>query len=205
MSKLLNLTGKKFDKWFVIKRVPNRGRNVYWLCKCVCGVEREVDGVNLKERRSKSCGCYRPELISNSNKENSKIEHGLATKRTVFRLYVAGAKRRNLSFDLTFEQFIDLSQKSCYYCGIEPSTIRKSDHDNGDFIYTGLDRKNSKLGYTLDNVVPCCFKCNRMKSDNSIEEFLSHIKKILLKQEGDSHGKSERSFRTIGEERAIWN
>lgn len=32
-------------------------------------------------------------------------------------------------------------------------------------LYQGIDRVNSKIGYTLGNVVPCCKKCNTVKSD----------------------------------------
>lgn len=60
MEKSIDLTGKKFGKWTVIKRA---GVNVFnqptWLCKCECGTERIVDGRNLLRGLSKTCGCSR--------------------------------------------------------------------------------------------------------------------------------------------------
>ena len=44
--------------------------------------------------------------------------------------------------------------------------------------FTGIDRYDSKLGYTIENSVPCCKNCNRAKSDLSFEDFKLHIKKI---------------------------
>ena len=60
MSKLIDITGKKFNSLLVIKRVENeeKGR-ARWLCKCDCGNETIVRGSNLKNGAVKSCGCLR--------------------------------------------------------------------------------------------------------------------------------------------------
>ena len=53
----LNLLGKNFHYWKVLAGpILKRGRR-YWNCECVCGNTREVDGSNLKNGVSKSCGC----------------------------------------------------------------------------------------------------------------------------------------------------
>lgn len=54
--KFEDLTGRKFGKWTVIRRVMN-GRNyeVRWLARCECGEEREVRAWNLKSGSSRSC------------------------------------------------------------------------------------------------------------------------------------------------------
>jgi len=44
--------------------------------------------------------------------------------------------------------------------------------------YNGIDRINNERGYLKENCVAACFKCNKMKSDYTQEEFLDHIKKI---------------------------
>lgn len=56
----INLTGRKFGKLTVIKlgdRKPLSGYQLYWLCKCDCGNEKEILGSNLKLGLIKSCGC----------------------------------------------------------------------------------------------------------------------------------------------------
>lgn len=85
-----------------------------------------------------------------------------------FSQYKYDAKRRNYEFALTFEQFAELINKECHYCPIAPSR--------------GVDRVNNSIGYTIDNCVPCCSKCNEMKMDKSVEEFYSHIEKIYHKK-----------------------
>lgn len=57
--KKLNLATQIFGNWTVIKEdtsVITRGRT-YWLCRCVCGVERAVAGTSLTSEISTSCGC----------------------------------------------------------------------------------------------------------------------------------------------------
>lgn len=56
---LKDLTGQKFGKLTVIKRVSEVGKKLQWLCKCDCGTEIIVDGTNLKTGHTFSCGCIK--------------------------------------------------------------------------------------------------------------------------------------------------
>jgi hypothetical protein len=58
MSKLIDLTGKRFGRWTVLARTSERrGNNRKWLCRCDCGTERTVRGDKLRHGRSRNCGC----------------------------------------------------------------------------------------------------------------------------------------------------
>lgn len=81
--------------------------------------------------------------------------------------YKKSAKRRNITFLLSESDCIPFYNTICYYCG---------DKTNG----IGIDRLDNKIGYEMDNLVPCCYRCNIMKHISSKDEFLSHIKKILF-------------------------
>ena len=61
MGQLIDLTGKRFERWLVIKYAYHNP-DIFWLCKCDCGVERAVNGSILRKNQSKSCGCYAKEL-----------------------------------------------------------------------------------------------------------------------------------------------
>lgn len=52
----IDLVGKSFGKWEVLSRAPQK-KVVYYLCKCACGVRREVLSVSLRNGKSVSCGC----------------------------------------------------------------------------------------------------------------------------------------------------
>ena len=55
--KFIDLTGQKFGKLTVIKRVENdKHGQVMWLCECDCGCNSVVMGYNLKREHTKSCG-----------------------------------------------------------------------------------------------------------------------------------------------------
>ena len=76
------------------------------------------------------------------------------------------AKSKGKSFNITFEQFLLFFEKSCYYCGDKVESA-------------GLDRIDSSTGYSIENVVRACRKCNVAKGQMSIKEFLEHCKKII--------------------------
>lgn len=86
MSKLVDLTGKQFDRLTVIKRAPdyiqsNGRKRTMWLCMCECGNYITVDGEHLKSGATKSCGCLQRELTSKRfkryNKYNLDNEYGI--------------------------------------------------------------------------------------------------------------------------------
>jgi hypothetical protein len=77
---------------------------------------------------------------------------------------IGNAKGRNISFDLTEEQVENIIEKPCFYCG--------KNHSDG------IDRIDSTKPYTVNNCVPCCFICNRMKNKFSLDLFLDKVEKI---------------------------
>jgi hypothetical protein len=58
-STLKDLTGLRFGRWLVLRRVPNRGKSVMWECQCDCGTVKIVHGTSLKGGTSTNCGCVR--------------------------------------------------------------------------------------------------------------------------------------------------
>jgi len=59
MALIKDLTGKTFGRLTVIKEAGrSKGKQVLWKCRCRCGKERIVHGVDLSRGRTKSCGCF---------------------------------------------------------------------------------------------------------------------------------------------------
>jgi len=77
MSKMIDLKGKKFGRWTVIKKAEkvDRFRKIYWLCRCECGSEKEIAGTSLMQGISKSCGCFRREFSREMGEKTKK--HGM--------------------------------------------------------------------------------------------------------------------------------
>ena len=59
-----DLTGRKFNRWTVLRIYDRVGWQWRWWCKCECGIERAVHGNRLKSSDSKSCGCLKNEVSS---------------------------------------------------------------------------------------------------------------------------------------------
>ena len=67
MSRMIDMTGQTFGRLTVSDRAddyvsPSGRRFVQWRCKCNCGKDVVVLGINLKNGKTKSCGCLRAEL-----------------------------------------------------------------------------------------------------------------------------------------------
>lgn len=99
----------------------------------------------------------------------------------VLKQYRDGARSRGLSFELDIDEFKTLTSSKCHYCGADPSSIHYGDSRlNPWFAYTynGIDRKNNKIGYTVNNCLPCCTACNRAKLQTSYDEFIVYLEKV---------------------------
>lgn len=161
-----NLVGQRFTRLLVISLAedyisPKGNRSKQWTCLCDCGTLVVHSTGNLKKGTLKSCGCLQKEHY----KKISLSPFERKTNR-LYKDYVRNAKTRNLVFEITKEEFKQITNKSCAYCGEEANPIN------------GIDRIDSSLGYIKTNIISCCTKCNTMKHDYKLTEFLEHITKI---------------------------
>ncbi len=73
--KSIDIAGRTFGRWSVLKRVENTSKGqTQWLCRCECGNERVMASIILRRGISRSCGCL---LIETTIKRSTK--HGHAT------------------------------------------------------------------------------------------------------------------------------
>jgi len=99
-----------------------------------------------------------------------------STKFGRYTQYIKSAEKRNIKFELSKEEFINIISKKCTYCGISDITYYKT---NGA---GGIDRIDSNSDYTIDNCTPCCGMCNKMKLDYTKDDFLNQCTKIISNQ-----------------------
>lgn len=176
--KKTDITGLRFGRITVIglasRTARQKGTILHWNCLCDCGKTTVVKSQALHDGRTRSCGCLRDEVMKHA--WDKRKDYGEAQQNQTFIKYRLSAKNRGLSFELTKEQLLELTALDCHYCGNKPSNIRKG--PRGSHVYNGLDRKDNENGYTLDNVVPCCGICNRMKLTLGYEDFIEQAKRI---------------------------
>lgn len=104
-------------------------------------------------------------------------------------LYVSwrnGAKARRLPFQVDIEDLEGLwerQQGQCYYTGLRMHTALNAIQTRnlvGDPFAVSLDRKDSSLSYTIDNLCLCCMSVNLAKSAYSEQAFHGAIKDLRL-------------------------
>jgi len=147
MGKFYDITGKKYGRLTVLKRVPNLSeRTTRWLCQCDCGKLHEVNKNNLINGKVKSCGCMALELmIGNKYRETHK--------QSYTRLYYIwqGMKQRC---------YYEKEPSYLYYgaCGITVCDEWKNFEPfyrwalkNGYSKDLTIDRKNNSKGYSPEN------------------------------------------------------
>lgn len=64
MQKIESLVGQQFGYYTVLKEVAQRKTLRYYLCRCRCGVEREIAQNSLRAGTVRSCGCWKRQQMS---------------------------------------------------------------------------------------------------------------------------------------------
>lgn len=103
---------------------------------------------------------------------------GQAAFNRVIKDYKRNAKKRGLAWELSDSIAKSIVTQNCFYCGEQPKNKSTAGNKSTPFLYNGIDRINSNIGYVMYNCLPCCFDCNRAKSDKSIDEFKVWLTRI---------------------------
>lgn len=127
----------------------------------------DIDPVKLLKWAIAQDDC--PYLIKNrrkvryAKKDDYRVRYNGLIKR---------CKKKNFKLSLTFEDYLELvKDKTCFYCHERISSG------------VGLDRLRNKAGYTYDNVVPCCGRCNRLRGNLlTVKEMILVFELILAKR-----------------------
>lgn len=143
--------------------------------KCVCGDIRQVSMYHIgrcEKIHCKKCGFKKLAL------SKKKTDAGL---NNLVLHYKKGAERRKIPFQLSKEEIREVTSKNCTYCNKKPSMLSYSNktwENRSQYVYNGIDRINSSIGYVKNNVTTCCKECNIAKASMTVEEFKDFIKRI---------------------------
>jgi hypothetical protein len=162
----------------------------FLLCECPeCknNFYARQDHIFRKTNPIKSCGCLRSKRTGRKA-YNAKPE-GLAAAKNVFNSYKSKCERKDIKFEILFDEFMSATKQDCFYCGSQPnqsyhdyfkSGVRKGQKKvNGKFIYNGIDRIEPSKGYVIGNIRPCCRFCNSAKLDKSEKDFFAWVDKLI--------------------------
>lgn len=128
----------------------------------------------LEKSRKRAIKYYYEELKKDENAFREKRKEGWKKYKTkhpekvVYKQVKNRCKKRGILFELSEEDVKELLKINvCPICG-ESELNRKFE----------IDRIVPELGYVINNVDRVCCRCNRIKSDGTIEDFKKIIKYI---------------------------
>jgi len=157
-----NLSGRVFGKVTVIRPLKKFTNRRKWLCRCSCGIEFSRRGTVLLT--GKSTGCR------SCNNGNKKLPY-----EALFNSLIAQSRGRT-AVSMTYEEYISFTKQCfCHYC--QEYIVWRSHAANEHGHH--LDRKDNSIGYTKDNCVVCCARCNRAKSNHFTYDEWVQIGKLI--------------------------
>jgi hypothetical protein len=169
-----DFVGYENELYKVLEFTKQVGKRLFYKVSCKkCGNECEMRKDSIMNSQRSSCiNC----------KGNGRIASLEAPINVYFSNYKRNANIGGLEWNLSNEDFNNIITKPCIYCGSLPKELQSLEkyHFVTERVkVNGVDRVNNELGYTLNNCVPCCTMCNKMKLIYSETEFLEHISQIF--------------------------
>jgi len=150
-----SLVGLSFCRLTVVSFAFSRHQRRWWSCICECGTPITVMTAQLRNGGTRSCGCLRT--------DNHLIAVGLRPYEALYKALLLCARRSNQAIAISYEDFLKFTAvNECHYCGEPVFWAKYSPQHHGGKRYN-LDRKDNSAGYSLGNVVVCCFPCNSAK------------------------------------------
>ena len=151
-----------------------------YLFECSCGGRIVTNAKDVISGHTSSCGCLRKEITAAQGKKNTKLSNTNPAFERYYNQQVSQAKKRGLEFSLSKEQVKEIVTQNCHYCGQAPKRefAKGWQGYNGSFICNGIDRKDNSIGYTYENSLPACGKCNLAKHTGTYDDFIIWIDKL---------------------------
>lgn len=180
--------GKKYYQLTVLKETKERtkAREKVFLVECSCGVKKKIALTHVRRGSIKSCGCLKTghfkEFIKGNTGDNHVGFKGCGGMLgSIWCRIKASAKKRNLEFLITKQEAWGLFEKQEGICALSGEKIlfAKNCKDlKAGKNTASLDRINSKIGYTKENIQWVHVEVNYMKQRYEQKRFLDWCSKI---------------------------
>ena len=150
----INMINKKFGKWTVVSEAPKRKNIIYWNCVCDCGTKKAVNGQNLRDGKTQSCGCERDKAAS-----RTQTTQGMYKTR-LYAIWM-GIKNRCRP---GYKNYGDRGITICSEWKNSFEAFRDWAIANGYSDNLVIDRENNDGNYTPEN---CRWIANKQNSRNT--------------------------------------
>ena len=162
--KFVDLTGQRFGRLTVIKRVENDGEKVMWLCRCDCGNETTVFSGYLRNGDTKSCGC-----LSKDKLRERRFKHGESRKTRLYNIWIHIKHRTSgkANEKRTKKWYTDKNIKMCEEWS-DFRNFRDWANENGYDDSLTIDRIDGNKGYSPENCRWVDWKTQTRNKSNNI-------------------------------------
>lgn len=203
MSRLIDLTDKRFGHLLVVHRSPNntQGKTV-WKCLCDCGKYKNINGDCLRRGHTKTCGCSygrnltqdrihrrrkRQERCDNLNRQGLCVVCGKrdAVAGDKLRLcdicWIKSTLQRSTGSRKNWKTLRDalVSQKHCPYSGVELIIGKNASIDHKIPVSRGGT-------HDVNNLQWIDLHINYMKRDMTDDEFRAVIRLLYCNLENSN-------------------
>jgi hypothetical protein len=139
-------SGQTFGELMALERDSENSKK--WICECSCGKVTSVFGGNLTTGRTKSCG-HLLDTYRNSSPGYMGYKDISGRKWASIK---AGADARGIDFMLDIEDAWDLFRDQDRKCALSGQPLKFDEKSYTRDGNASLDRIDSSMSYTLDNV-----------------------------------------------------
>jgi hypothetical protein len=174
----IDLSGRKFGRWTVLRADKKNSPRRKWQCRCVCGKLRSVDSHSLKSGTSKSCGCLRTEELK------SRTVHGESGSK-LYQVWFSMLKRCYNPNSKSYKNYGGRGVKVCWRWHQFSNWLQ--DVGRPPFLGASLERKNNSKGYAPSNV---CWASKEEQANNTRANVHVHYlgRRMTLKKASDLSG-----------------
>jgi len=156
------LCGSRYGRLTVISEAGRKGGSVVWLCRCDCGIDKEITSHDLIRGHAKSCGCLQ---------KDSARTHGHSSKK-IYSIYRAMRQRCYDDKSLMYHRYGGRGIKICDEWMDSIDSFITWATNNGYDESKEIDRADNEKGYSPDN---CRFVTKIINANNTSKNVIIYV------------------------------